>query len=134
MKATNSRFVLIPAIVALAALSFSGCATAPVIPSADSKHCEIYLCETFNHDLVNISTDLTQVFSQQITTKSGTNLATVTTIPAKESPIHLRIEVPAHHARLVQTIDPKKGRYLMISMDQSYQLSVTQRVDQPALD
>jgi hypothetical protein len=94
----------------------------------------VYLCETFDHDQVNIFTNRTQVFSEQITTKSGMNLARVTTVPALQTPVTLRIEVPGRHAKLVQTIDPKKGRYLMVSMDRSYQLSLTQRIDQPALD
>jgi hypothetical protein len=130
MKDVRSRFFPFAALSFV--LSFFGCATAPFVPSADSSHSEVYLCETFDHDLVNIFVNQTQVYSAQITTKA--DLAGVAAIPAKEAPIHLRIEVPGRHAKLVQTIDPKQGRYLMVSMDRNYQLSLTQRVDQPALD
>lgn len=134
MKFVRFHFALLAGLVLFSTLLFLGCESAPFVPSVDSSHCEVYLCETFDHDLVNIFANRTQVFSEPITTKSGTNLARVTTVPATETPITLRIEVPGRHAKLVQTIDPKRGRYLMVSMDRGYQLSLTQRVDQPALD
>jgi hypothetical protein len=134
MIVVRFRSALGTALAALVALLFSGCAGSLEIPVVNPNDCAVYLCESFNHDQVEVFAGKSRVFTGRISTQGSSNLAGSVIVPASGKPFVLKVEVPERQARLVQTIDPKRGRFVMIGMDRNYQLSITQRVDQPLFD